>query len=215
VERAPFLEIVDVRDEEPLEHKKAAVVASRPAVLSPSAGACLAVLAPLQQQPGSVKAYEEAHTFHMLPNGDVRVIQSPPRDIMLQADDERMQAKPQEGAVTEAHAAVGLPGEDSSTVVRFECPREHLQLLIGAHFHVGELAVDADLESAFRDDPGARSASSSDAGVRFVSNQDGLGICLLGVKHLILNYVNVLVKILRYEESSCELTAQPIGTAAR
>jgi len=136
---APFLSVVDVLDD------------PRPAsacgkMCKPRS--CLASLAPLLPRIGLPM---EAHMLHELPNGDTRVIQSPPQDVVVRAGSEHAsegqwavddEVKPLASAFTDET-------EDIATMaaLAFDCPREELQQLVGAHFHVGELTVDAESEA--------------------------------------------------------------------
>jgi len=46
-------------------------------------------------------------------------------------------------------ASAIFSGTDLSAVaaLKFECPRDQLDKLVGAHFHIGELMIDAEIES--------------------------------------------------------------------
>lgn len=110
---APFVSVVGVQEE-----------------ADKTPGMCLASLAPLR--PGSGAA---AHTFHMLPNGDVRVIQSAPGECLVKEEAPESDATPKlkEFGSLKLHYSV-----------------EKLQKLIGTYFHIGELVIDAELESILR-----------------------------------------------------------------
>jgi len=97
-------------------------------------GVCLASLAPLR--PGSGAA---AHTFHMLPNGDVRVIQSPGECVVQE-----------EAEVTESDKKSSRISNAAFGSLKLQYSMEKLQNLVGTYFHVGELFIDAELESALR-----------------------------------------------------------------
>jgi len=103
-------------------------------------------------------------TLHELPNGDVRVIQSPARDVVLSStlpsgtaaaagSDERARARsvaaaPSTGSMHSS--ASGAELSRSVAALKFECPAERLQPLVGTHLHVGELVFDAEVESCKR-----------------------------------------------------------------
>jgi len=93
--------------------------------------ACLAFLAPLL--PWDAPNMEG--TLHVLPNGDVRVIQSPADDVMMCSPSEE---------------AMHTTGDSALSALKFECSERELMQLIGAHFHIGELITDADIESRNR-----------------------------------------------------------------
>jgi len=106
---------------------------SLPTPSAPSDGNsyCLAFLAPLLI--GDTSDVES--TLHKLPNGDVRVIQSPADDVMMCSPSTQMLQQPGSGALT---------------VLKFEGSEQDLEQIIGAHFHIGELIADADIESKNR-----------------------------------------------------------------
>jgi hypothetical protein len=115
---------------------------------------CVASLAPLSKATcGNLKTHAEApSTYHMLPNGDVRVIQSPPCDIVM---GQPVTSVPEEGIAdvpTKTGSAGALCRGDLPSVAAllFKGPTESLRRLIGAHFHVGELVADAEMESLSR-----------------------------------------------------------------
>jgi hypothetical protein len=116
---------------------------------------CLALLAPLRPQG---KAAEEeahrgtsrAHTFHMQPNGDVRVVQSFHEDVMVSEDLELAHLdKLRSSGSRRCLAGCGSLSSCASPAVaalKFCCAKAQLELLLGVSFHLGELAVDADVE---------------------------------------------------------------------
>lgn len=77
--------------------------------------------------------------LHNLPNGDVRVIQSPADNVMMRT--------PSEENVT--HTA-GNHRPSALSALKFEGSVRDLQKIIGAHFHIGELIADADIDSQIR-----------------------------------------------------------------
>lgn len=116
---------------------------------------CLALLAPLRPQG---KAAEEeahrgtsrAHTFHMQPNGDVRVVQSFHEDVMVSEDLELAHLdKLRSSGSRRCLAGCSSLSSCASPAVaalKFCCAKAQLELLLGVSFHLGELAVDADVE---------------------------------------------------------------------
>mmetsp|Transcript_43081 Transcript_43081/g.133325 ORF Transcript_43081/g.133325 Transcript_43081/m.133325 type:complete len:422 (+) Transcript_43081:143-1408(+) len=156
----PFVSVVHVQE---------ADNPSNGGVNTPDPSSCIASLAPLRPSAGSPDSYSDAHTFHVLPNGDVRVIQSPPRDVVLRVDSmgKKREEAARGGQRPDGAAGPGVPAEvlsfpafavsgnnsTSSAVaaLKFECPTEQLQPLVGAHFHLGELVIDAEIESASRE----------------------------------------------------------------
>lgn len=106
----------------------------------PSGPLSHAVIKPTVRKSGS----EVDATMHILPNGDVRVIQTPASDVVKCKE-----------IYGKQHKAVGLQLKStgrSSTLaaITFKCRKEHLEPLIGTHFHVGELIADAEAESTGR-----------------------------------------------------------------
>jgi hypothetical protein len=91
---------------------------------------CLAFLAPLLPWNSS----KIGSALHVLPNGDVRVIQS-------LADNDLMCSTSDKAAHTIGDTPSALPA------LKFEGSQQDLEQLIGAHFHIGELIADADIES--------------------------------------------------------------------
>jgi len=130
---------------------------------------CLASLAPMRSQDGAIACCTQAHMFHTLPNGDMRVIQSPCRDVVLGAGAGQSTGPRLPTLLNGRLAGAKLSGlrlddgslsadgdETPSTALcakslaalKFKnFQREHLQKLVGANFHMGELIVDADCES--------------------------------------------------------------------
>lgn len=114
----------------------------------------VASLAPLRspsrsQSPSRFQAErvtaKAAPTFHTLPNGDVRVIQSPSRDVILSEarSDWSSRGSTSSGSLSDGE----LP---DVAALRFRCSRKMLQELVGAYFHVAELVVDAEDEATQR-----------------------------------------------------------------
>jgi hypothetical protein len=111
---------------------------------------CVATLSPMEGSQEATDsrikadvAYVAQHLpiLYRLDNGDVRVIQSVANDVMLQ-----QQLAP---AMTDV-AKVGSPKSDLQALeaLKFRCPLVKLQPFVGTHFHVGELAIDADAISS-------------------------------------------------------------------
>lgn len=165
---APFVSIVDVRAASPDE------AVSLCCTEAFSAAMCFASVAPLM--PGSSPA---AHAFHVLPNGDVRVIQSPSREF-----DPEVYCSPEDSARL---VWKGPSGDDLSvTALKFDCAQEDLQCLVGAHFHLGELMVDAELQSV------RRGSSVWSSGNLFGDFPPNIG-CFAGVNTIIGKIVGPLV----------------------
>lgn len=78
--------------------------------------------------------------YNVLPNGDVRVVQSPARDVLLMPR-----------ADTVAAEAMKAVADSTISALKFECAAATLQLLVGAHLHLGELMIDAEVESMRRE----------------------------------------------------------------
>jgi len=102
---------------------------------------CLAFLAPLLKE---LDASNIESTLHVLPNGDVRVIQSPADDVMMRGGS--LAGKPTGGAAM--HTIGDCPSALSA--LKFEGCKRDLAKLIGAHFHIGELIADSEVESLNR-----------------------------------------------------------------
>lgn len=95
---------------------------------------------------GAVKA--PRISMHTLDNGDVRVIQSPPSDLMPSMKQEPTKPR-MVGTATggrEAHA----PLHQLIEGVVFRCTARTIHNLIGINFHLGELVIDADFESCLQ-----------------------------------------------------------------
>jgi len=95
---------------------------------------CNAYVAPLR--PWDTSNIES--TLHVLENGDVRVIQSPADDL-----------------IRDPLKAMHINIEDNPTkkalsALKFEGTERDLAQLIGTHFHIGELILDADIQSQNR-----------------------------------------------------------------
>eukprot|EP00931_Biecheleriopsis_adriatica_P095931 TRINITY_DN69582_c0_g1_i1.p1 TRINITY_DN69582_c0_g1~~TRINITY_DN69582_c0_g1_i1.p1 ORF type:complete len:332 (+),score=46.11 TRINITY_DN69582_c0_g1_i1:92-1087(+) len=95
-----------------------------------SSGA-LAHLAPLNPDSGPAV---HTHTFHHLPDGDVRVIQSAPGDVLRPLPEECGQGQQ----------------TNNLRAVKLAYSSETIQKLVGTYFHVGELIIDAELETFIR-----------------------------------------------------------------
>lgn len=76
-------------------------------------------------------------TFHMLEDGSVRVVQVPPQDVMLQK-------------VAGSGAKAECGGRAKIVALKFQCTARRLKRFKGTHFHLGELSVDAEVESLSR-----------------------------------------------------------------
>jgi len=87
----------------------------------------------------------QAHTFHMQTNGDVRVIQTPAQSVVVGSARATSKEEPRW-----ARATSGEVGKDLAAL-RFHRPMEELRHLAGAHFHAGELVVDAEAEALNRE----------------------------------------------------------------
>jgi len=98
-----------------------------------------------QQSPSS-----KAPTLHTLPNGDVRVIQCAPKDILVNDQAHSRQTSEMQTTISKMSFAssvasfADLPQLDT---LNLKCSRQQLQKLVGAYFHVGELVVDAEMEA--------------------------------------------------------------------
>jgi hypothetical protein len=92
---------------------------------------CLALLEPLLE----IGITNIESTLHKLPNGDIRVIQSPADDVMMR---------------TPCGKAMHMANDRQLSALKFEGSIKVLEHLIGAHFHIGELIADADIESRNR-----------------------------------------------------------------
>lgn len=107
----------------------------------------LASLRPLMKRPCSIdhmvpQLAGAAPTLHSLPNGDVRVIQSPPRDVIVADGSANRMGR-------------GSPSSSSkpdlgAVALKFRCSKSRLAQLQGSHFHIGELLIDAEKESDSR-----------------------------------------------------------------
>lgn len=139
-----------------------------------SGEACVASLAPLEPlagarsaHPAAAKLHAEApSTYHMLPNGDVRVIQSPPRDIIMGKVAEELNGEDLTYSETAAKcASYGALGSGNlpalAGLLFVGSTGDSLRHLIGAHFHVGELVVDAEAESFSRRMSKSRTSAQS------------------------------------------------------
>lgn len=188
----PFVSVVDVQE----APQPAATRQGTPAPADTSS--CIASLAPLQPRHGPGGAYEDAHTFHVLPNGDVRVIQSPPGDVVLRGDSWRKQGKGMQqsnnGAAVEP-SSTAADGSTSVAALKFECPREQLQQLIGAHFHLGELVIDAEIESATRSQTKHAGGSPKSATRPNGAQDKSLG-CLVGLNILFIKLLNRIMPLI-------------------
>jgi len=134
-----FVALVDAQD---CPAKAPPARAPGASCLAPAAS-CLARLAPMAHRDPS---FSQAHTFHVLPNGDVRVIQSPSKDMVFAehartghttAGSNDKVAPLTAGSRTSLGADMGALG-----AIRFECSKEQLRHLLGAHLDIGELLAD-------------------------------------------------------------------------
>uniref|UniRef100_A0A7S4SVR6 Uncharacterized protein n=1 Tax=Alexandrium monilatum TaxID=311494 RepID=A0A7S4SVR6_9DINO len=191
----PFVSVVDVQE-------APQPATARPGLLEAGAASCIASLAPLRPRSPLGGAYQDAHTFHMLPNGDVRVIQSPPGDVVLQGGSWHQQGEgkrpPRQGAA-DSSAALASNGASVVAALKFACPRDQLQQLIGAHFHLGELVIDAEIESASRSQSkrsGACSTSGRGCG-RWTGRHTGSeSRCLAGFNSLVAKLISHITPLL-------------------
>lgn len=182
----PFVSIVDVQD-----------------ATGESAGgyftgaSCVASLAPFSTGPCA-----DAHTFHMLPNGDVRVIQSPPGDVMWQGE----QGEEDGGSVSKVPTPPVEATESGAGAVaavaslKFGCPREQLMQLVGAHLHLGELVVDAELESLLRSNKRPPPGLGKHGPVKQRHSPGCGSACIEGLNRLLDQIISVLVPL--FDESS-------------
>lgn len=160
-------------------------------VLEGGLSACMVSLEPFacKSRAGSisegdaVEAPLQAHTFHMQTNGDVRVIQTPAQSVVVGS---ARAAKANEEPRW-ARATSGEAGKDMAAL-RFHRPREQLAHLAGAHFHAGELVVDAEAEALNRElvvppRPGSVAVSTNSRSLpgtgTCTSCFEGLGLLLL------------------------------------
>lgn len=126
-----------------------------------STGACLACLASMAPparaliappEPGDNRRtpsgfLEDAASMHTLPNGDVRVIQSAP--LLGAMVDIPALAVGTIRSLTSFGGSGGVEfpcGFTAMAALKFECRHERLQHLLGVHFHIAELAADAEQE---------------------------------------------------------------------
>eukprot|EP00927_Polykrikos_kofoidii_P026170 TRINITY_DN23350_c0_g1_i1.p1 TRINITY_DN23350_c0_g1~~TRINITY_DN23350_c0_g1_i1.p1 ORF type:complete len:565 (+),score=112.58 TRINITY_DN23350_c0_g1_i1:115-1695(+) len=97
-------------------------------------------------------------SFYALPNGDVRVVQSLPAVVTVEqtvdsANSFGMVEDPSfapDRSDSRRPSIHGSPTNDDAMhnfVLKFECKTDVLQQLRGTHFHVGELIVDAEMQS--------------------------------------------------------------------
>eukprot|EP00403_Amphidinium_massartii_P021476 CAMPEP_0178390566 /NCGR_PEP_ID=MMETSP0689_2-20121128/10713_1 /TAXON_ID=160604 /ORGANISM="Amphidinium massartii, Strain CS-259" /LENGTH=384 /DNA_ID=CAMNT_0020011081 /DNA_START=219 /DNA_END=1372 /DNA_ORIENTATION=+ len=136
-----------------------------------SSAGCVASLAPGIRRPGRGIAAPGSTTLpaaaittlHELPNGDVRVIQSPARDVVLSSASSSSGSKSDTDSTAAGSSSKGGSAATSTgsihssgsgtdlsrsvAALKFECPAERLQPLVGTHLHVGELVFDAEVES--------------------------------------------------------------------
>lgn len=142
------------------------VVGVQPAMDTNDVKTCVASLTPMSKATGvrNLHAHAESpSTYFKLPNGDVRVIQSPPYDVVMgQSMTGEVVAETEHAGDSSCESASryirpkpsyalcrgDLP---SITALLFQAPTaESLQMLKGAHFHIGELVADAEMESRSR-----------------------------------------------------------------
>lgn len=122
---------------------------------------CLACLSTSLKQkctgsrPNVISCARAAQTFHMLPNGDVRVVQSPDQDVIVGAVVDAAQ-QVIENSISSLSSfksnefGCELNNMTASAALKFDCSSEKLEKLIGVHFHLGELIVDTEMESVSR-----------------------------------------------------------------
>eukprot|EP00930_Biecheleria_cincta_P036211 TRINITY_DN24846_c0_g1_i1.p1 TRINITY_DN24846_c0_g1~~TRINITY_DN24846_c0_g1_i1.p1 ORF type:complete len:354 (+),score=66.12 TRINITY_DN24846_c0_g1_i1:56-1117(+) len=160
---APFVSVVEVEDD---------VNASPHACFR---GGCRACLAPLR--PGSGDA---EHTFHMLPNGDVRVIQSAPGDVVV-----KREAPKELGPKAAGDKVCGAAATATMRSVKFQYSTERLRKLIGMYFHLGELVIDAEYDSILRCGAGAIQTP-------LITPEKASRGCLGGMQSLLHSYAQLL-----------------------
>jgi len=147
---------------------------------------------------------EASHTVHMLPNGDVRVIQSPPHDLVIRAsspdcptDETSKDEQPKDEEVKPLASGI-FSATDLSAVaaLKFECSRDQLDKLVGAHFHMGEIMIDAEIES-YTHQARALSGTFKDLGV--------MG-CLKGIQ---LTMLTMMAQLLGEQHLNSAIIAKP------
>jgi hypothetical protein len=124
--------------------------------------------------------FPPVHTFHNLPSGDVRVIQSLPGDVRGVSKDNPCEYS--DGLGDDRDVAPHGAGAGAFTALKFKCRREQMQQFIGACFHVGELISDAETESDLQSYPKRRAniAKSPNAGVSASAGCMHVFNCLVG-----------------------------------
>lgn len=83
-------------------------------------------------------------SMHMLDNGDLRIIQSPPSDLMVMNE---VLTKPQ---VVQPKPPAGSDRQNAIEGVFFRCTARTMKKLVGISFSLVELVIDADSESCFQ-----------------------------------------------------------------
>lgn len=152
-------------------------------VLEAGPSACMAPLEPSACRSRAGSAGEgdagegslQAHTFHVQTNGDVRVIQTPAQSVVVgSARAAGSREEPRWARGVSAEGAAGM------AALRFQRPREQLAHLAGAHFHAGELVVDAEAEALQRElvvPPRIRPGSVAIGGTSSSRSLPGTGVC--------------------------------------
>lgn len=154
---------------------------------------CVASVAPLSKKADLFKSHSNAKAEtstiqHMLPNGDVRVIQSAPEDYIVTTTSQGGLCNISEQEEMVNDEEVKPPGSSPSggafSALLLKGPAESLRLLIGAHFNVAELLIDADALADTETSRSAQTSSSSSRKGRIVppkqSEQSGcISGCLL------------------------------------
>jgi hypothetical protein len=163
--RPPFVSVVNVVEAPPHVAESSNALSGRPC-------GCLALLAPLRATPAT------SHTFHMQPNGDVRVVQSFHEDVMvsesmelasLDRDRPRRHRRSSSSSCSSQVSGCAYP---AVAALKFYCAQAQLPSLLGVCFHLGELAIEADAEGSRS---GTRDMSSSLAEQQRIRRPASLG----------------------------------------
>mmetsp|Transcript_7832 Transcript_7832/g.14236 ORF Transcript_7832/g.14236 Transcript_7832/m.14236 type:complete len:403 (-) Transcript_7832:63-1271(-) len=96
--------------------------------------------------------------MHTLDNGDVRVIQSPPSDVMVlrqhlaKVGIRSTAANTKEASTDKQQRQATNSGQNANAIegVFFKCTSRTIKCLLGISFHLGEMLIDADSESCFQ-----------------------------------------------------------------
>jgi len=125
----------------------------------------------------SVEGAPPHSVAHVMPNGDVRVIQSAPQDIMFEIEP---------GTTGELPAQCPGPGAllRNAAALKFTCDMDRLMPFAGAHFHAGELVVDADAESA------QRVLGEADSQNGIISED-----CMRGIQEFLLDCADCIISL--------------------